>query len=203
MAKDSDDGKWILYTSLGIGVFIGGKALLAAIGINPADQKIVDSVNTLAKSQNPFSPTFGYDYNDANDNDTDVTADITANSFNPALVQNLIYWTYGVVTDPSHFTSNPLLIAGANNGNAVYNALGVFSVDENAISTVFAGLQSQFEVSLIAQFLLYGYNLDLWTILTKGNSWLPFTTGVYTSTLAKIVQHVQSLPVYPPAWGEN
>jgi hypothetical protein len=74
-------------------------------------------------------------------------------------------------------------------------AMGMFIVDNEKILAVFSTVKDKVDVSLIAGYLLYNYDKDLWNFLRTGRQLFSFIdAGMPISKLALIKNRVDSLP---------
>lgn len=191
----------LLYGALAVGAFIAGSAILKKLGITQSDSSaIVQAVNNSAPSANPFNVNFGLAYNQVeNDGDTDIIALVNAHNISGAQALALKQLKDADSTIFSQ-QAGADLVNVINAAEQINDAIGYLSNDVNAVNAAFGTLASQYDVSRVAQYLSGAYQLDLWTLLNNGRTVFNFGSAV---NVAPIVQHVQALPVYPPAWGVN
>lgn len=76
----------------------------------------------------------------------------------------------------------------------IRGSFGWLIIDENTVRSVFSAIPSQDYVSRMAQYLYYGRGVDLWTLMENGQSWVPFSRGLYDKELADILRLVKSVP---------
>ena len=77
----------------------------------------------------------------------------------------------------------------------IYDALGYFSDDEAAVTSVFRLMQSQSQVSFLCDIFQKKYGTDLIDFLRKGKGIMP-QAGLNDTELNEILQIVKKLPKY-------
>lgn len=163
--------------------FLVVKPLLSAVGIDPASQANIESINMLDPSKNPF------DMNFANG----------AVASGAAVPDGKTFFTNLKFIGDSQSTVYNSAGSDLNNvyalGEAINNSFSWYNTDLTAITTIFNEVRSKAEVSDIAAYLFYNYNINLWALLNTGASWIPFSqAGVPANQLSQIVNHISSLP---------
>lgn len=180
MAKDNlinDDVEELLIVGgLAVGAyFVVVLPIMRSLGISGEDTATVQSVDNSTPDANPFSVQFQESVNNTTGSVSYPWAQSMLNAWN----------------SNSASVTCPIVQIG----EGLWNAFGNFYVDNSAILALFNQIGSQLQVSQISQYLLYAHNIDLWTLLKNGNSFLPLTKGLYDNELATIVNHVKALPV--------
>lgn len=171
----------ILVGGLVAGYFLVVRPILSEFGLDSDTQNLLNTQATKPPTVNAFSFQFAYSWY----------------SQNPAIFsQN--YWlqmaeAYSNLSDQSTLTGTSIDVA--INAEAIKSAFGWVYVSSDNVVSIFSAINYQADVSNIACYLYFVYNIDLYTLLQKGNSPIPLTVGLYGSTLASIVARVNGLPV--------
>ena len=189
MAKDNHDDL-LLYGALAIGVFIVGKSILNAIGINPADTQAVSDQQSLPPSDNPLSPAFQPEVDSYNNNPSrDANGDPVDRNENYINVRALFFDPESVVnTDPTFEREKRIAAAG----EVINEEISGFhlTTDPAPIMAAFATLRTQSEVSELAEYMFANFGVDLMTYL-KGSL---FKAGLSDTDFATLIRQINNLP---------
>lgn len=189
-AKGDETEDLIKYALLlGAGYFFVVKPILAEFGVDPADTATVVNQTTIDPTINPFSPLFspGVAY---------VAKQLGSGSglSSPQAFWDSVDNTYKTTLNPTldgTFGYQDIAILA----HEIYGDLSFFNFTDDIVN-IFSGLPDQLTCSLIAQYFYYELGADLITKLQDGLlsfSWLK--GGLPTSTIAAIINHINSLPV--------
>jgi hypothetical protein len=186
MSNSDDD--LLFKAGLAVGAyFFVVRPLLNQFGVSPEDTAAVADVDNAAPAGNPFSIQY--------------TPMLTKyqNDFNtiggaPAFFTALKY-EYDNGSDSYNDTISDIAIEAENIKSALNTKWHNVNVDD--VFAAFNRLQDKTDVALIAGYLSYNYDIDLWNYLRNG-SWqlIPglIRNGLNDTQLATITKRINSLP---------
>lgn len=174
------DGDLILVGGLVLGGFLLLKPIVDKLSGNSEDDKTVTDVTTLPAEQNPFSINYQYSL-----------YGMAPSAYGQAFYQNLQQTVFN--TPGINQTSGIYNIA--TQAEILENAFSAFWETDSDVQAVFDNLGSKADVSNIAAYLYFVHGEDLYNLLLNGKGFIPFLNrGLSTSSMAKIINQVNSLP---------
>lgn len=164
---------------------IGIKYLLASFGSSAEDSATVANQHTVTPAQNPFNPSFQPFLDNWNAYQQGNTVADGMTTF---------YAEFQAGTLPAGTDSFQI----ATWADTLKSALSVWNwtVDTNAVFSVFSQMVSQIQCANLAAYVSYNFNKDLLTWLHYGGSPVPWVpNGLSDSQVAIIVNQINALPV--------
>lgn len=172
-----------------VGYFGVVKPLLGVLGVTSnADDAIIVAQQNAQPIDNPFNLDWGVQNADSGNLDIYKVGETVHYIADNARALDMGGGTTVFMTEPY-----------AQIALAIYDSVGLFTGDENAMVDALNQITNQYELWQVSLFFHYAFEKDLLQFLKAGYPIFTIDNGMKKSDLSQFIQRVQQMPItYPP-----